>query len=57
MYKPVQRYALFALYQLTVVLGILLLPLAMAMRRAGVPLPVGRLLTTVGEAYENAAER
>ncbi len=49
-----RRLALFALYQTTVALGILLLPVAVLARRAGVNLPVGRLVVTMGEAYDDA---
>ncbi|WP_435347636.1 hypothetical protein [Haloarchaeobius sp. HRN-SO-5] len=47
--------SLFALYQMSIALGIVLLPLAVAMRRFGVSLPVHRLVSTFGEAYENTA--
>lgn len=57
MYKSAYRHTLFALYQLTVALGIVLLPLAMVMRRAGLSLPIGRIVTVVGDAYENASDR
>lgn len=51
-----RRASLFALYQLSVLLGIALLPLAVLTRRAGVTLPVGRAVTRLGDAYEEAAE-
>jgi len=54
MIEPFQRATLFALYQTSVVLGILLLPLALLARRGGVTLPVGRLVARLGRAYENA---
>lgn len=48
------RAVVFALYQFSIVLGITLLPVALVARRAGVPLPVGRLVERLGEAYEEA---
>ncbi|WP_435332785.1 hypothetical protein [Haloarchaeobius sp. TZWWS8] len=48
------RAALFALYQLSIALGIVLMPLALAMRRLGVSLPVGRLVESTAGAYERA---
>jgi len=46
----------FALYQLSVVLGIVLLPVALAARRAGVPLPLHRIIGRLHTAYEHASE-
>ncbi len=43
---------LFALYQTTVLAGLCLLPLAIAMKRVGVSLPVHRLIARVDRAYE-----
>lgn len=48
------RITLFALYQLTVLVGIALLPVALVARRAGVPLPIHRLIERLGAAYENS---
>ncbi|AFZ74734.1 hypothetical protein [Natronobacterium gregoryi] len=45
---------LFALYQLCIVTGILVMPVAIAARQAGVTLPVHRLITNVENAYESA---
>lgn len=45
------RACVFALYQFSIVLGITLMPVALAATRAGVPLPVGRLVERLGEAY------
>ncbi|MCU4752020.1 hypothetical protein OB919_08490 [Halobacteria archaeon AArc-curdl1] len=47
---------LFALYQLCIAVGIVLMPLALATRRVGVSLPIHKLLATVGEALENASQ-
>lgn len=42
----------FALYQMSVVLGIVLLPVALMARRAGVELPIHRVVDRLGSAYE-----
>ena len=49
------RAFVFALYQFSIVLGIALLPLALAAEYVGVHLPIGRLVDRLGEAYERAA--
>lgn len=49
------RATLFALYQLTLLAGIVLLPLALLAGRAGIRLPIGRAVEALGEAYEDAA--
>lgn len=43
---------LFALYQTTVAAGLLMLPLAVGMKRVGLTLPIHRLITRVERAYE-----
>ncbi|MFW5964639.1 MAG: hypothetical protein ACOCQM_07215 [Natronomonas sp.] len=48
------RAVVFALYQFSIVLGITLLPVALVAKRAGIPLPVGRLIERLGEAHEKA---
>jgi hypothetical protein len=52
MKNVVTAATLFALYQATLVLGIVLLPLALFARRLGVRVPVGRVVDRLGEAYE-----
>jgi len=47
------RATVFALYQLTLFAGILLMPLALVMRKAGVTLPVHRAVDRVNETYED----
>lgn len=54
MIHQVERAALYALYQFSIGLGILLLPVALLLRRGGVTLPIDRVVERVGEAYENA---
>jgi hypothetical protein len=50
------RTSLFALYQLTLVAGIALMPLALAGRRLGVTLPLGNVVDALGRRYDDAAE-
>ena len=55
MIPPVERAALFALYQFSIALGILLMPAALILGRAGVTLPIHRIVERLDEAYANAA--
>ena len=48
------RSALFAVYQFTLLLGIVLLPVALVMRQFGVTLPIHRIVARLADAYENA---
>jgi hypothetical protein len=48
------RAGAFALYQTTLVAGIVLMPLALLARRLGVSVPLGDLVAAAGRAYENA---
>jgi chloramphenicol O-acetyltransferase len=50
------RASVFALYQFSIALGITLLPVAIVANRAGVPIPVGRLVERLGEAHERLEE-
>lgn len=50
------RTTLFAAYQCSLALGILLLPLALIVRRAGFSLPIDRLVTRLHDAHEAAAD-
>ena len=55
LYRMITRLsnvALFALYQTTIAFGLLLLPLAVAMKRVGLSLPVHRLLARVERTYD-----
>jgi hypothetical protein len=47
--------AVLALYQLTLLLGIVLLPVAMVTERLGLRLPIDRVVTELGSAYERAS--
>lgn len=51
------RTTLFVAYQAALLLGIVTFPLALLTERAGVSLPVGRLVERLGNAHERAAER
>ncbi|SEO83418.1 hypothetical protein SAMN04487948_105386 [Halogranum amylolyticum] len=57
MIETASRLTLFALYQFTVALGILLFPVAVLARRVGVELPLGRVVARLGTAYENVDAR
>lgn len=54
MRSHLHRAATFALYQLSLFAGILLLPLALVIRQFGVTLPVHRVVSRFGNAYERA---
>ena len=47
-----QRATVFVLYQLSLLVGIALLPIALAMRRIGVVLPVHRVVDRLETAYD-----
>jgi hypothetical protein len=47
------RGTLFALYQVTLMFGIMLLPVALVMRQFGFTLPIHRMIDRLGAAYEN----
>ncbi|MFB6073640.1 MAG: hypothetical protein ABEJ89_01350 [Haloarculaceae archaeon] len=55
MASRVYRAAVFALYQLTLLAGIMLLPLALAVRKVGLRLPLGQAVDRLGSAYERAS--
>ena len=55
MESQLHKTTLLALYQLSLVLGIVLFPVAMVTQRLGVRLPVERLVTGLNEAYEQAS--
>jgi hypothetical protein len=50
------RAAVFALYQFSIVLGIALLPVALAAKRAGIRLPIGRLIDRLGSTHRRLAD-
>lgn len=57
MIETAYRFSLFALYQFTVALGILLFPVAILANRVGVELPLGQVVARLGTAYENMDAR
>ncbi len=52
MFESLYRVGAFAAYQLTLVVGIALMPLALLARRLGVTVPVGDLVAAAGRAYD-----
>lgn len=54
MIESIRSATLFALYQLTIVFGIVAMPIALAFQRTGLTLPVHRLVESVEQAYESA---
>lgn len=55
MKQPAARFTVFVLYQLTVLFGILMLPIALLSRRLGLQLPVAGLLDRLDAAYDRTA--
>lgn len=54
--RAVRNAGLYALHHLTVFAGILAFPLVLLSRRAGVPLPMGSVVSRIHDAYESTAE-
>lgn len=52
MRTQLQRATVFVLYQLSLLVGIAMLPVALAMRRVGVVLPVHRVVDRLETAYD-----
>lgn len=52
MIRTAYRAAVFALYQTSIAAGILLLPVALLARRAGIPFPAHRVVTALAAAYD-----
>lgn len=55
MIESPSRAVAFTLYQLTIALGIALMPVALLTRRFGVTLPLGDVVSAVGRVYEDTA--
>ena len=51
-----QRVGLAVVYQVTLVVGIMLLPVALVARRIGVKLPYHRFLGSLKDAYDRTTE-
>jgi hypothetical protein len=56
MLRRLHRTAMLALYQLVVMAGIAMLPVALLARRVGLTLPVDRMVEAAGTAYDEATE-
>lgn len=54
MFEPLSRAGAFAAYQITLAVGIALMPLALFARRLGVTIPVGDLVAAAARAYDRA---
>ena len=55
MIEMASRLTVFALYQITDLFGILLVPVALAARRLGIQLPIGDLIERLDAAYDQTA--
>ncbi len=55
--ERIYRATLLALYQLTLLAGILMLPVAMVTQRLGFRLPIHRAVRRLGDAYEQQTPR
>ncbi len=51
------RATLFALYQLTVLVGLVTLPIALLVRQMGITVPVHRVIDRVEAAYDRTTEQ
>ncbi|WP_418284375.1 hypothetical protein [Halorubrum sp. DTA46] len=55
MFDRIRTAALFGLHQASVAVGISLFPVALFARdRLGINVPIGRLVETTGQVYQNA---
>ena len=54
--ERIYRATLLVLYQLTLIAGIALMPVAMVTDKLGVRLPIHRALRRLGDAYERAQQ-
>lgn len=57
MESRLHRATLFALYQLSVLLGIALMPIALIARQVGVTVPIHRMIERLGTAYDRSTEQ
>lgn len=56
MFERLTRPILFGAYQLSLLLGVVLLPVALLLGRLGVTLPVHRIVEGLSVAYERTAD-
>ena len=54
--QRIYRATLLALYQMTLLVGILLMPLALVTSKFGVRLPIDRAILRLKKAYEQTQE-
>jgi hypothetical protein len=54
MFEPLYRAGAFAAYQITLAVGIALMPLVLFARRFGVTIPIGDLVASAARAYDSA---
>lgn len=54
MIATIERTATFALYQLSLLLGLLLLPVALLARRGGLTIPIGQLVERTRRVHASA---
>lgn len=52
MFDRTRRTTLFVAYQLTIMLGILTMPIALALRRVGLTIPLHKVVESIERAYE-----
>ena len=57
MRSQMRRFTVFVLYQLSLLAGILLFPVAMVLQRAGITLPVGQFVNRIYSAYAGSNRR
>ena len=55
MRSHVRRAVVFVLYQLRLLTGIIMLPLAVGVRQLGLTIPVHRVVERLGDAYERTS--
>ena len=55
MLDDLRRGAAFVLYQLTLAVGILAMPVALGARRLGLTLPIGRLVEAAKRTYRSGS--
>lgn len=53
MSNPLTRATLFVVYQLTILVGIVLLPVSVLTRRLGLTVPAGRLVDALSDTYDS----
>lgn len=56
MLATIERITTFAAYKVSLLLGLLLLPIALLARQGGVTLPIDRLIERSGRAYAAARD-